>query len=213
MNTTKAASVAADRLKSFIERIEKLIEERIAIQGDIKDVFSEAKGVGYDVKTMRKVIALRAMDAADRAEQETLLDTYWHALTQIDRVESRVASGESIRKAAEAEGMPKSTAIRQVTQNRVKAENGSLPETGVGEAVTEERPQPAGLPQPSSTTADTTGEGGTRFAEGENGVLVTPKTNNAGLLPPDSAPELVTPSDDFDPGPIPAHLVRPQVSA
>ena len=71
------------RLKSFIERIEKLEEERKAIGDDIKDVYSEAKGVGYDVKTMRKIVSLRAMDAADRAEAETLLDVYKHALGMV----------------------------------------------------------------------------------------------------------------------------------
>jgi uncharacterized protein (UPF0335 family) len=77
---TKPGPISADRLKSFVERIEKLEEERKAIGGDIRDVYSEAKGVGYDVKTMRKIVSLRSMDAADRAEQETLLDTYKHAL-------------------------------------------------------------------------------------------------------------------------------------
>jgi len=72
--------ISADRLKSFIERIEKLEEERKAIGGDIKDVYSEAKGVGYDVATMRKIVALRAKDAAAVAEAETLLDVYKHAL-------------------------------------------------------------------------------------------------------------------------------------
>jgi uncharacterized protein (UPF0335 family) len=81
MATTKAAGpVSAERLKSFIERIEKLEEERKAIGGDVKDVYSEAKGVGYDVATMRKIVALRAKDAADVAEQDTLLDVYKHAL-------------------------------------------------------------------------------------------------------------------------------------
>jgi uncharacterized protein (UPF0335 family) len=79
----KAGPISADRLKSFVERIEKLEEERKAIGGDIKDVYSEAKGVGYDVKTMRKIISLRSMDAADRAEQETLLDVYKHALGMV----------------------------------------------------------------------------------------------------------------------------------
>ena len=79
----QAGPISADRLKSFIERIEKLEEERKAIGGDIKDVYSEAKGVGYDVKTMRKIVSLRAMDAADRAEAETLLDTYCHALGMV----------------------------------------------------------------------------------------------------------------------------------
>ena len=65
---TKAGPVIADRLRSLIERIERLKEEQKALASDVRDIFSEAKGIGYDVKTMRKVIALRAMDAADRAE-------------------------------------------------------------------------------------------------------------------------------------------------
>ena len=77
---TKAGPISADRLKSFVERIEKLDEERKAISDDMRDVYSEAKGVGYDVKTMRKIVSLRKMDAADRDEQDALLDTYKHAL-------------------------------------------------------------------------------------------------------------------------------------
>ena len=79
-NKTKAGPISADRLKSFVERIEKLEEERKAIGGDIRDVYSEAKGVGYDVRTMRRIVSLRRMDAAQREEEETLLDTYKHAL-------------------------------------------------------------------------------------------------------------------------------------
>lgn len=82
-NKTKAGPISADRLKSFIERIEKLEEERKALGGDIRDVYSEAKGVGYDVKTMRAIVAMRAKDAADRAEAETLLDVYKHALGMV----------------------------------------------------------------------------------------------------------------------------------
>lgn len=77
---TKAGPISAERLKSFVERIEKLEEEKSSIGSDIKDIYSEAKGVGYDTKTIRKVIALRKMDAAERDEQEALLDTYAHAL-------------------------------------------------------------------------------------------------------------------------------------
>jgi uncharacterized protein (UPF0335 family) len=80
MTKVKAGPVAGERIKSFIERVEKLLEERHAIQGDIRDVFSEAKGVGYDVKTMRKLIQIRAMDAAARDEANALLDTYAHAI-------------------------------------------------------------------------------------------------------------------------------------
>ena len=80
---TKAGPISADRLKSFVERIEKLEEERKAISGDIRDVYSEAKGVGYDVKTMRKIISIRKVDAAERDEQEQLLDVYKHALGMV----------------------------------------------------------------------------------------------------------------------------------
>ncbi len=79
----KAGPVSADRLKSFIERVEKLEEEKKAIGGDIKDIYSEAKGVGYDVKTMRRIISLRGMDAADRAEADALLDVYKNALGMV----------------------------------------------------------------------------------------------------------------------------------
>ena len=80
---TKAGPISAERLKSFVERIEKLDEERKAISDDMRDVYSEAKGVGYDVKTMRKIVSLRKMDAADRDEQDALLDTYKHALGMV----------------------------------------------------------------------------------------------------------------------------------
>jgi uncharacterized protein (UPF0335 family) len=76
----QAGPVNAERLKSFVERIERLEEERKAIGGDVKDVYSEAKGVGYDVKTMRQIVKERSQDAADRDEQETLLEVYRAAL-------------------------------------------------------------------------------------------------------------------------------------
>jgi uncharacterized protein (UPF0335 family) len=76
----QAGPVNAERLKSFVERIERLEEERKAIGGDVKDVYSEAKGVGYDVKTMRQIVKERSQDPADRDEQETLLEVYRHAL-------------------------------------------------------------------------------------------------------------------------------------
>jgi uncharacterized protein (UPF0335 family) len=80
MGKTTAGPISKDRLKSFIECIEKLIEERSAIGSDIRDVFSEAKGVGYNVKIMRKLIQIRAQDQAERDELNALLDTYAHAL-------------------------------------------------------------------------------------------------------------------------------------
>lgn len=69
-----------DKLKSFIERLERLSEEKNNINFDIKEVFSEAKSNGYDATIMRKILALRKMDVDERLEQETLLKTYKNAL-------------------------------------------------------------------------------------------------------------------------------------
>ncbi len=73
-------NVSAAQLRSFIERVERLEEEKKAMADDIKDVFGEAKSQGFDVKTMRAVIKLRALDKAKRQEAEALLDTYKNAL-------------------------------------------------------------------------------------------------------------------------------------
>ncbi|MDP6217312.1 MAG: DUF2312 domain-containing protein [Alphaproteobacteria bacterium] len=70
----------ADQLRQYIERIERLEEEKKALMSDIKDIFSEAKANGFDPKIMRQIIRIRAMDAEVLAEQETLLDTYRDAL-------------------------------------------------------------------------------------------------------------------------------------
>ncbi|RPF70463.1 DUF2312 domain-containing protein [Aurantiacibacter spongiae] len=69
-------SESDDRLRLLIERIERLEEEKKGIADDIRDVYAEAKAVGYDPKIMRQVVKLRAMSADDRAEQEAILDTY-----------------------------------------------------------------------------------------------------------------------------------------
>jgi uncharacterized protein (UPF0335 family) len=73
-------NTADDRLRLLIERIERLAEEKQGIADDIKDVYAEAKAVGYDPKILRAVIRLRKMKPDDRAEMETLLDTYMAAL-------------------------------------------------------------------------------------------------------------------------------------
>ncbi|CAO99336.1 DUF2312 domain-containing protein (plasmid) [Azospirillum brasilense] len=72
--------IAADRLKSFVERIERLEEEKSGLQEDIKEVYSEAKGTGFDVKIIRQIIRLRKMDKADRQEQRAILEMYEEAL-------------------------------------------------------------------------------------------------------------------------------------
>lgn len=72
-------------LKSFIERIERLEEEKKAIADDIRDVYAEAKGNGFDAKIMRQVVRLRKQDASERAEQQAVLDTYLAALGMLPR--------------------------------------------------------------------------------------------------------------------------------
>jgi uncharacterized protein (UPF0335 family) len=77
------AGIGRDQLRSIIERIEKLEEEKAAIAGDIKEVYAEAKANGFDTKTLRQVVRLRKQDSAERQEQEALLDLYLHALGMI----------------------------------------------------------------------------------------------------------------------------------
>ncbi len=74
------AGFAAEQLKSFVERIERLEEEKQTIQDDIKDVYAEAKGNGFDVKILRQVIRIRKQDKSEREEQEAVLDLYLQAL-------------------------------------------------------------------------------------------------------------------------------------
>ena len=77
---TEVGGIATDRLRSLIERIERLEEEKKALGGDIRDIYAEAKSAGFDVKIMRTIIKLRKMNASDREEQEYQLDTYRKAL-------------------------------------------------------------------------------------------------------------------------------------
>jgi uncharacterized protein (UPF0335 family) len=72
--------IAGERLRAFVERVERLEEEKAALAADIKEVYAEAKGVGFDIKILRKIISLRKLDKSDRQEQEELLDIYMRAL-------------------------------------------------------------------------------------------------------------------------------------
>ena len=80
---TEVNGVAGEQLIAFIERVERLNEEKRALAADIKEVFAEAKGTGFDTKTMRTIIRMRAMDADDLAEQEALLDVYRVAIGMV----------------------------------------------------------------------------------------------------------------------------------
>ncbi len=73
-------SVAKDRLRSFVERIERLEEEKKNIADDIREVYAEAKGEGFDAKILRQVVRIRKIDQSERLEQEAILDLYMHAL-------------------------------------------------------------------------------------------------------------------------------------
>ena len=78
-----ATRFAKDHLKAFVERIERLEEEKKALSDDIRDVYAEAKANGFDTKTLRAVIRMRKQDTAERQEQEALLDLYLNALGMI----------------------------------------------------------------------------------------------------------------------------------
>lgn len=76
-------NMAADRLKNLVDRIERLEEQKMLIQGDIKDIYAEAKSAGFDTKVLRMVIASRKKDQAEWEEQQALLETYMKALGQL----------------------------------------------------------------------------------------------------------------------------------
>ena len=76
----EVGGIARERLKSFIERIENLEEEKTALTADIREIYSEAKGIGLDIKTLRQIVRLRKLDSSDRQQQEELLELYKNAL-------------------------------------------------------------------------------------------------------------------------------------
>lgn len=80
-----SASVAADHLKQIVERIERLEEEKKEVAEQVKDVYAEAKGHGFDTKTLRKVVALRKKDPSERSEEEAMLDLYLAALGMLPK--------------------------------------------------------------------------------------------------------------------------------
>ncbi len=79
-----ATRFAKDHLKAFVERIERLEEEKKTISDDIRDVYAEAKSTGFDVKALRAIMRLRKQDVDERKEQEAILETYMHALGMLN---------------------------------------------------------------------------------------------------------------------------------
>lgn len=82
--TSEINTSTRNQLKSFIERVERLEEEKTAIAGDIKEVYAEAKSSGFDVKALRTIVRLRKQDDTERREQEAVLETYLHALGMLE---------------------------------------------------------------------------------------------------------------------------------
>lgn len=82
-NSEPAKVLAADQLRSIIERVERLEEEKKALSDDVRDVYSEAKGAGYDVRALRTIVRLRKQEPTERQEHEAILETYMHALGMI----------------------------------------------------------------------------------------------------------------------------------
>ena len=83
MITAESSDVDGGHLRAFIERIERLEEEKRTIADDIKEVYAEAKGNGFDAKIMRNIVSIRRMDREKRIEEETILDLYMQALGEI----------------------------------------------------------------------------------------------------------------------------------
>lgn len=101
---TEIGGIAAEQLRSFIERIERISEERDALGADIRDVYAEAKANGYDTKIMRQVIRERKMEPREREERESLLDLYRRALGMLaDTDLGRAALGRVAEKARSGE--------------------------------------------------------------------------------------------------------------
>ncbi len=76
----EVGGVAGEHLRSYIDRIERLEEEKAGLAADIRDIYAEAKGNGFDARTMRRIVSLRKLDQSERNEQEALLDLYRRAL-------------------------------------------------------------------------------------------------------------------------------------
>lgn len=103
--------IAKDHLKSFVERIERLEEEKKSLADDIRDVYAEAKGTGFDVKALRAIVRLRKQDVNERREQEAILETYMHALGMLATTDLGQAAMARKRHELEQEGRELAAAI------------------------------------------------------------------------------------------------------
>lgn len=173
---TQPATVAGQKIKSYVDRVEKLEEERKAIGGDIRDVYAEAKGNGYDVKTLRWLVQERRVQAVDRDERDALRDTYKHALDMA--VHLVQVEGLSLREAAKRTGTNKSSVHRALAVPQVSQE--PKPEDG-DDGITEEADWQA-FRREENGPVDNFSPPDSRAAE--NGQPVGQNTNEISVSPP-----------------------------
>lgn len=216
---TDVGGIAADRLRTFIDRIERLEEERHALAQDKSEVFKEAKGSGFDVKAMKRVIQLRRQDPDDRAEQEHLVDLYMVAMgdagarTQIaTRAGTRDAEPESPCQLAEpdagaaGEGSPVSVHSVPLDPSEHEASpvinSPALPPQAAGGAE-QGGDDASTVADPGSAEENTPMQGGAvaaRLAHNQEvvGSTPTPATNAASIASaPESAPDDYPDMPDF----------------
>jgi uncharacterized protein (UPF0335 family) len=191
--------IEATRIKSWVERIERLIEERAGINGDIKDIYAEIKSGEHDAKAIRKLIQRRAADPAALAEQDALLSAYTDALAGKIKAAAAIAGGASVRQAAKAGGISTGAAAALVSVQKSRELNAPHdPETGEIPA--------AGVP-----AAPAVGDGGLKSC----GIADGREANRASGVASYETPTPV----GIEPGPqdidltIPAHLRRERVTA
>lgn len=208
MATVSPASVAQDQIKAFVERIERLEEERKAIAGDIAEVYAEAKGNGFDKKALKAVVRIRATDHSERMEHEALVELYMSALGM---VAAPADDGEDeqphVRARAPArESAPKSTeqptaAAEVTTPERTPADRRGGPErplaavppasaTAVAKKV-EQREQEASVELPVEPQSEPA-EGATPTSAGHG---------DRGAVVPSAAPVVAEPNDYTKPNP------------
>lgn len=223
MTKTQAGPIAADRLKGFIERIERLREEKKAIGSDERDVFAEAHGVGYDKKALREVLKRRAMDVHDRDEWDALIDVYEHALGARGEAARIVSSGGTYDEAADKTGLSRASVARAVS-SRKNAENETKEIARQEEVERSEGIEPVviGLEDRSSAIElAPPGDEGSGSPDLNGGPACLPQRESCsteqsplksetGAVASHSDGERVATSnsDSYDPGPIPPCLDR-----
>lgn len=145
--------MADNRLKSLAERIERLMDERDGIQGDIRDIYAEAKSAGYVPKVLRKAITRKRMDPSKRDEEDTILDLYEGALSgPMRKAVAMAAEGASARAIEEATGIDQATVARSVSLNK-KSETDDTP-LCTGEQLTNHADEAPATPSVGAKDAD-----------------------------------------------------------